>query len=55
MQPPALLQEENDSINKYISPQSVVAAAASPESSDTVWFIKVKEIEFINLKDDVDN
>ena len=55
MQPPALLQEENNSINKSIIPQSVVATAASPESSNTVWFITVKEIEFINLKGDADN
>ena len=42
MQPAALLQEENDSINEFTIPRSVVDVATSPESSDTVWFIKVK-------------
>ena len=55
MQPPASLQEENDSINESIIPLLVVAVAVSPESSDTMWFIRVEEIDCINLKDDVVN
>ena len=32
-----------------------MAVAASAESSDTVWFIKVKEVDCICLKDNVDD
>ena len=32
-----------------------MAIIASPESQDNVWLIKVKDIDYINLKDVVDD
>ena len=37
------LQENNDFSEDFFQPGSIVAVAASEQSFDTVWFIKVTE------------
>ena len=44
--------DDNDNVNSFLTPESIVAIAADKKSIDTIWFIKVIEAECVNDDED---
>ena len=51
--PPEIVGQEN--VNKFITPQSVIAVAAPKTSTDTIWFLKFVETNKMSVEKVVDD
>ena len=47
---------EGDSVDSnFIAPESIVAVAADTNAMDTIWFLKVKDINCVSINDSMDD